>query len=128
MIGALANRPRVLGLAATYGDIWNAWLAWEDNTPAAMSHLRVAVDAACRDVGRDPATLSRSVSVQIDFPDAAPNRDPTARPLSGPPEMLAATLRAFADEGIDHVQIVLNPNTLASIEQFVPTLALLDAM
>jgi len=127
MIGALANRPRVLALAATYGDIWNAWLAWEDNTPAAMGRLRDAVDLACRDVGRDPKTLVRSVSVQIDFPDALPNRDPSARALSGTPETLAAALRAFADEGIDHVQVVLNPNTLASIERFVPTLAILEA-
>jgi alkanesulfonate monooxygenase SsuD/methylene tetrahydromethanopterin reductase-like flavin-dependent oxidoreductase (luciferase family) len=127
MIGALANRPRVLALAATYGDIWNAWLAWEDNTPAAMSRLREAVDAACHDAGRDPKTLKRSVSVQIDYPDALPNRDLSARPLRGTPEALAAALSAFADEGIDHVQVVLNPNTLASIERFVPTLAILDA-
>ena len=127
MIGALANRPRVLALAATYGDIWNAWLAWEDNTPAAMSHLRQVVDAACLGVGRDPATLARSVSVQIDFPDALPNRDPAARPLAGPPDVLAEALHAFAREGIDHVQVVLNPNTLASIERFVPTLAILGS-
>ena len=104
--------------------MWNAWLAWEDNTPAAMSHLRHAVDAACRDVGRDPTTLARSVSVQIDFPDALPNRDPSARPLVGPPDVLAEALRAFAREGIDHVQVVLNPNTIASIERFVPSLAI----
>jgi alkanesulfonate monooxygenase SsuD/methylene tetrahydromethanopterin reductase-like flavin-dependent oxidoreductase (luciferase family) len=125
MIGALANRPRVLALASTYGDMWNAWLAWEDNTPAAMSHLRQAVDAACRAVGRDPTTLARSVSVQIDFPNALPNRDPSARPLVGPPDVLAEALRAFAREGIDHVQVVLNPNTIASIERFVPSLAIL---
>jgi alkanesulfonate monooxygenase SsuD/methylene tetrahydromethanopterin reductase-like flavin-dependent oxidoreductase (luciferase family) len=125
MIGALANRPRVLALASTYGDMWNAWLAWEDNTPAAMSHLRQAVDAACRAVGRDPTTLARSVSVQIDFPNALPNRDPSARPLIGPPDVLAEALRAFAREGIEHVQVVLNPNTIASIERFVPSLAIL---
>jgi alkanesulfonate monooxygenase SsuD/methylene tetrahydromethanopterin reductase-like flavin-dependent oxidoreductase (luciferase family) len=122
MIGALANRPRVLALAATYGDIWNAWLAWEDNTPAAMGRLRQVVDEACHDMGRDPATLARSVSVQIDFPDALPNRDPAARPLTGPPDVLAEALRAFAREGIDHVQVVLNPNTIASVERFAPTL------
>jgi alkanesulfonate monooxygenase SsuD/methylene tetrahydromethanopterin reductase-like flavin-dependent oxidoreductase (luciferase family) len=123
MIGALANRPRVLTLAATYGDIWNAWLAWEDNTPVAMNHLREAVDTACHEVGRDPKTLARSVSVQIDFPGAGPNRDPSARPLAGPPEVLAEALRTFALEGIDHVQVVLNPNTIASVEQFIPVLS-----
>jgi alkanesulfonate monooxygenase SsuD/methylene tetrahydromethanopterin reductase-like flavin-dependent oxidoreductase (luciferase family) len=126
MIGALANRPRVLALAAAHADIWNAWLAWADNTPSAVGRLREAVDAACREAGRDPATLARSVSVQIDLPGALPNRDPFARPLTGSPEDLAAALRGFAREGIDHVQVLLNPNTLASVEQFAPTLAMLD--
>ena len=127
MIGALANRPRVLALAAMYGDIWNAWLAWKDNTPAAIGHLRQAVDAACQGVGRDPSTLARSVSIQIDFPGALPNRDPSARPLAGPPEVVAEALSGFAREGIDHVQVVLNPNTIVSIERFAPSLAILGS-
>ena len=122
MLGALANRPRLLGLAAQHADIWNAWLAWEDNSPAAIPALREAVDAACVATGRDPATLARSVSAQIDFPDAEANRDPAARPLTGTPDGLAAALRGFAEEGIDHVQVVLNPNTLASVERFASVL------
>ncbi len=127
MMGALVNRPRLLQLTARYADMWNAWLPWADNSPAAIAPLRHAVDAACLDTGRDPASLSRSVSVQIDYPDARPNRDVTSRPLTGDPYTLAEALRGFAREGIDHVQIVLNPNTLASIERFAPVLANLDA-
>jgi alkanesulfonate monooxygenase SsuD/methylene tetrahydromethanopterin reductase-like flavin-dependent oxidoreductase (luciferase family) len=127
MIGALANRPRLLELTARYADMWNAWLPWGDNSPAAIPLLRTAVDAACRGAGRDPRTLARSVSVQVDYPDGRPNRDATARPLRGTPEDLAEALRGFAREGIDHVQIVLNPNTRTAIERFAPTLALLDA-
>lgn len=126
MIGALANRPRLLRLAAEYADMWNAWLAWADNTPGALPPLREAVDRACFAAGRDPATLSRSVSVQIDLPDALLNRDASARPLTGNPEELAEALRGFAREGVDHVQVVLNPNTIASIERFAPALAMLD--
>jgi alkanesulfonate monooxygenase SsuD/methylene tetrahydromethanopterin reductase-like flavin-dependent oxidoreductase (luciferase family) len=127
MIGALANRPRLLELTARYADMWNAWQPWGDNSPAAIPLLRTAVDAACRVAGRDPRTLARSVSVQVDYPDGRPNRDATARPLRGTPEDLAEALRGFAREGIDHVQIVLNPNTRTAIERFAPTLALLDA-
>jgi alkanesulfonate monooxygenase SsuD/methylene tetrahydromethanopterin reductase-like flavin-dependent oxidoreductase (luciferase family) len=126
MIGALANRPRVLRLAAEYADVWNAWLAWEDNSPAAIPPLREAVDAACRAAGRDPATLKRSVSTQIDYPGGRRSRGVGARPLTGTPEELADVLRGFAREGIADVQIVLNPNTLASVERFAPTLAILD--
>jgi alkanesulfonate monooxygenase SsuD/methylene tetrahydromethanopterin reductase-like flavin-dependent oxidoreductase (luciferase family) len=126
MIGALANRPRMLRLAAQYADIWNAWLAWEENSSAAIPPLRAAVDAACREQGRDPVSLTRSVSAQIDFADAELNRKTTARPLRGSPADLAEALRGFAREGIDHIQVVLNPNTLASVERFAPTLELLD--
>jgi alkanesulfonate monooxygenase SsuD/methylene tetrahydromethanopterin reductase-like flavin-dependent oxidoreductase (luciferase family) len=126
MIGALANRPRMLRLVVEPADIWNAWLPWRDNAPSAIPPLRAAVDAACEAAGRDPATLRRSVSVQIDYPDAEPNRDPESRPLSGTPEELAEAMRGFACEGIEHVQVVLNPNTLASYERFAPVLGLLD--
>jgi alkanesulfonate monooxygenase SsuD/methylene tetrahydromethanopterin reductase-like flavin-dependent oxidoreductase (luciferase family) len=127
MIGALANRPRLLRLTARYADIWNAWLAWEDNSPAAIPALRDAVDTACLAEGRNPGTLARSVSVQIDFPDAEANRERGARPLTGSPEVLAESLRGFAREGIDHVQVVLNPNTMAAVERFAPVLELLDS-
>lgn len=126
MIGALANRPRMLRLAGQYADIWNAWLAWEENSAAAIPPLRAAVDAACREQGRDPVSLTRSVSAQIDFSDAQRNRKDSARPLSGSPEELAEALREFAREGVEHLQVVLNPNTLASIERFTSTLELLD--
>jgi alkanesulfonate monooxygenase SsuD/methylene tetrahydromethanopterin reductase-like flavin-dependent oxidoreductase (luciferase family) len=47
--------------------------------------------------------------------------------LSGSTEELAAALRAYADAGIEHVQIWLDPSTVAGIEAFAPVLALLDS-
>jgi alkanesulfonate monooxygenase SsuD/methylene tetrahydromethanopterin reductase-like flavin-dependent oxidoreductase (luciferase family) len=126
MIGALHNRPRLLRLVAQYADIWNAWLPWQENGPTAIPPLREAVDAACIASGRSPASLARSVSVQIDYPGAENNREPGARPLSGDAALLAEALTGFAREGIGHVQIVLNPNTLGSIERFVEVLEVLD--
>ena len=127
MIGALANRPRVLALAAKYADIWNAWLSWQDNSPQAMTPLFAAVDAACQAAGRDPASLQRSVSVQIDFPDAVPNRAADARPLQGDPAVIADAIHGFAAVGINHLQVVLNPNTSRSIERFARGLELVRA-
>jgi alkanesulfonate monooxygenase SsuD/methylene tetrahydromethanopterin reductase-like flavin-dependent oxidoreductase (luciferase family) len=127
MIGASQNRPWLLELVAAYADVWNAWLPWQDNSPAAIPPLRDAVDAACLAIDRAPSSLARSVSVQIDYPGAGINREPGARPLTGDPDVLANALRGFAREGITHLQIVLNPNTRSSIERFVPVLELLDA-
>ena len=47
-------------------------------------------------------------------------------PVSSDPAELAETLRAYADEGISHVQLVLDPITRPSIEALAPALELLD--
>ena len=114
---------RMLRIAARYADQWNAW---GRNDPAAIPELRAKVDAACVDVGRDPATLERTVSVLIDLPGRAGR--PREKPpfLTGSPEELAEALRGHAREGISHVQVVLDPNTVAGIEALAPVLELLD--
>ena len=47
-------------------------------------------------------------------------------PLQGDPESIADELRAYAREGIGHVQLVIDPITRSAIEGFAPVLALLD--
>jgi hypothetical protein len=47
--------------------------------------------------------------------------------VEGGPAVLAETLRAFAAEGIAHVQLVLDPITLDSIVALGPMLAELDS-
>ena len=54
---------RMLRLAARHGDAWNVWLS---NCPEGLGPLRTAVDAACVEVGRNPATLERTVGVVAD--------------------------------------------------------------
>jgi hypothetical protein len=49
-----------------------------------------------------------------------------AEPLTGAPEEIAAGLRAFAAEGIGHLQVYLVPNSLASVERFAAVLEILD--
>jgi probable F420-dependent oxidoreductase len=121
MIGSVA--PRMLALCARHADLWNAW---GRNDPAEVPPLRALVDAACREAGRDPATLGRTVSVLVDLPGRAGR--PRERPpfLTGSPEELAETFRGYAREGISHVQVVLDPNSVAGIEGLAPVLAILD--
>jgi hypothetical protein len=54
------------------------------------------------------------------YADATPPHDGTN------PEQAAAILRRYADEGISHVQLVLDPITVASIEECAPILAALN--
>jgi alkanesulfonate monooxygenase SsuD/methylene tetrahydromethanopterin reductase-like flavin-dependent oxidoreductase (luciferase family) len=129
MIGS--QGPRMLRIAAPRVESWNAWYAWYGNRPDGLAPLRAEVDAACAAVGRDPATLARTVAVLVALTGAVSRAsgdtaDRAVAPLAGPPEVLAETLRAFAREGVAHVQLVLDPNTPGAIEEFAPVLELLD--
>ena len=129
MIGS--NGPRMLRIAVPHVQAWNTWFADIGNSPDGVAPLRDAVDAACRDTGTDPETIERTVAVHVRFPDGvgriqgsyAPAPPP---PLEGSPEQMAERMRAYAREGVSHVQLVIDPITRGSIEAFAPVLRLLD--
>ncbi len=61
-----AKGPRMLRLAATYADLWN--IQGPLRQPEEVNSLRTVGDAACVEVGREPATLERSASVVVNLP------------------------------------------------------------
>jgi alkanesulfonate monooxygenase SsuD/methylene tetrahydromethanopterin reductase-like flavin-dependent oxidoreductase (luciferase family) len=129
LIGSIG--VRMLALLARYADQWNAYFTHTKNRPAGIAPLRDRVDAACREAGRDPATLGRTAAVFVDMAPGSGASPPLPAhwsfgPLAGPPERLAEELRGYAREGIGHVQLWLEPNTLESLEAFAPVLDLLD--
>ena len=129
MIGS--NGPRMLRIAAPHVQAWNSWFADIGNRADGIALLRDVVDAACRDVGRDPADIERTVAVLVRFPGGTGRiqgsyAEAPPPPLEGDPGVLAEMLRGYAREGIGHVQLVIDPITRASIEAFAPVLRLLD--
>lgn len=123
MIGARAGSPRMLRLCATHADQWNGWIAYGRSHPDEVAPMRAAVDAACAAIDRDPASLSRTLTVGAAL---LGRRLGNADALSGEPEAIAERLRGFAAEGIDHVQVYLHPNTVEGIDALAPVLELLD--
>ena len=123
MIGSTA--PRMLGLLARYGDIWNAWAR---QTLEELAEDRQKVDAAMEAAGRDPAGVERTVSLLVDLP-TAPGRPSEEKPglNARTPDELASHLASYADAGIAHVQLMLDPNTPAGIEWAARSLQALDA-
>lgn len=119
MVGA--KGPRMLRLAATYADLWNA--EGPMRRPEEIIPLRASGDAACAEVGRDPATLGRSASVAINLP-LSQGWGEQSEALSH--EAIAEMLRGYAREGLEHVQLWLTPNTLAGLDWFAGVLDLLD--
>jgi alkanesulfonate monooxygenase SsuD/methylene tetrahydromethanopterin reductase-like flavin-dependent oxidoreductase (luciferase family) len=130
MVGSIGER--MLRITLPHVAAWNAWYADTGNSPAGIAPLRDLVDAACRDVGRDPAAVERTVAVQVRMPGGtgrtmgATSVAQAVRPLEGDPESMAEELWAYAREGIGHVQLVLDPITRESIEGFAPVLRVLD--
>jgi probable F420-dependent oxidoreductase len=130
MIGS--NGPRMLRIAVPHVQAWNSWFSDIGNAPSGIAPLRDRVDDACRDVGRDPAEVERTVAVLVGLPGGTGRvqgsyAEAPPPPLEGAPEVMAEQLRAYAREGIGHVQLVLDPITRGSIEAFAPVLRMLDA-
>ncbi|MEA2510989.1 MAG: hypothetical protein QOJ59_476 [Thermomicrobiales bacterium] len=116
---------KMLRLAARYADQWN--VSWR-NDANEIPPFRALVDAACADVGRDPATLERTAGVMVDLPGTPgrPGLNKDSPPLKGSIEEIAEGLSAYTHQGVTHLQLLIDPPTLAGIEGFAPVLELLD--
>jgi alkanesulfonate monooxygenase SsuD/methylene tetrahydromethanopterin reductase-like flavin-dependent oxidoreductase (luciferase family) len=127
-----SSGPRMLAATMPYAAAWNAWYADTGNRPDGVPRLRALVDEAARVAGRNPADIERTVAVQVRMPGGSGrvmgDTDPrqAVAPLAGPPEVMADAFRAYAREGIGHVQLVLDPITEASVAGLAPVLELLD--
>ncbi len=127
-----SSGPRMLAATLPHAQAWNAWYADTRNSPGGVPALREVVDQAAREVGRDPADIERTVAVQVRMPGGTGRvmGDTDARmavpPLEGTPEHMADELRAYAREGIGHVQLVVDPITEGSVAALAAVLERLD--
>lgn len=126
-----SSGPRMLAATLPYAAAWNAWYADTGNSPGGVARLRSIVDEAATAAGRDPDGIERTVAVQVRMPGGTGrimgDQDPrmTVTPLEGSPEVIAEGLRAYAREGIGHVQLVVDPITETSVAALAPVLELL---
>jgi alkanesulfonate monooxygenase SsuD/methylene tetrahydromethanopterin reductase-like flavin-dependent oxidoreductase (luciferase family) len=114
MIGT--DGPRLLQLTAEFADMWNT--TWTYSVEEVLPRIAV-LDAVCAEVGRDPDTIDRSCCVFIDvdgakgvytqYGDGTPNPKTT--------DEVAAFIMSYAEAGIDHLMVWLDPYTEAAIDQ-----------
>jgi len=126
-----SSGPRMLEITIPYVDAWNAWFAHFGNSVEGYLPLRDRVDAACLAAGRDPSEVERTLALLVAFSgavgrQAGDDSEPQPDAIPGDPGILAPALRAFADAGVGHVQLILDPITVESIVALEPTLAALD--
>jgi alkanesulfonate monooxygenase SsuD/methylene tetrahydromethanopterin reductase-like flavin-dependent oxidoreductase (luciferase family) len=128
MVGS--NGPRMLRITSAHVDLWNTWYTWFDNRPEGLAPLVAGLDAAAEKVGRDPATIQRSAAVYLQFEGGAgrvagSSDRPEVAPITGSRSEMAAALAAFADAGMDHLQVVLDPIDAHSVEELGEVLRIL---
>jgi alkanesulfonate monooxygenase SsuD/methylene tetrahydromethanopterin reductase-like flavin-dependent oxidoreductase (luciferase family) len=118
MLGSVS--PRMMRIALPHVDAWNVWWSDYGNDAANFATLRTHVDEAAEQAGRTPGDVEATAAVLVQLPGGAGRlmgetyNDRTIRPV--PVSDLADHLRAMADAGAAHVQLVLDPITVESIE------------
>jgi probable F420-dependent oxidoreductase len=91
------HTPRALRRVAELGDGWHAAYA----TPAALADGLRGLEAACRQAGRDPQSLTLTARMGV--------------PAKRPPAELIAELRALRDLGVAHVIVETAARDLAQM-------------
>jgi alkanesulfonate monooxygenase SsuD/methylene tetrahydromethanopterin reductase-like flavin-dependent oxidoreductase (luciferase family) len=124
MIGA--KGPKMLRLAALHADIWS-WYVEERSDLEEFAPRLAALEAACVEVGRDPATIGRSAGIVVEPTSFTGSTKVIGTPIRGSSERIADGFRAFRDAGFTQLEMMVWPPTLAALEAMAPVLELLDA-
>jgi alkanesulfonate monooxygenase SsuD/methylene tetrahydromethanopterin reductase-like flavin-dependent oxidoreductase (luciferase family) len=123
MIGA--KGPKMLRLAARHADIWS-WYVEERSDLEEFAPRLAALEAACVEVGRDPATIGRSAGIVVEPTSVTGSAEVLAAPVRGSAEEIADGLRAFHAGGFTHLELLLWPRTLAAVDAMAPVLEFLE--
>jgi alkanesulfonate monooxygenase SsuD/methylene tetrahydromethanopterin reductase-like flavin-dependent oxidoreductase (luciferase family) len=118
MLGSVS--PRMMRIGLPHVDAWNVWWSDYGNDAEGFAAVRARVQDAVEQAGRAPHDVEATAAVLVRLPGGIGRLmgetydDRTVRPviLSD----LAEHLRAMADAGAAHVQLVLDPITVESID------------
>ena len=130
MLGSIG--PRMLRIGLPHVDAWNVWWADYGNTPEGFAAVRERVEQGAAAAGRAPGEVSATAAVLVEL-DGGPGRpviyltEGSIRPVTGSAADIAGHIAAMAGAGAEHVQLVVDPITVASIERLGEVLAVLDA-
>ena len=113
------------GLAdrARYADAWNtAWFGLPDD----LLHRRLAeLHAALEAEGRDPATLRRTVGMEVWDPGTTGPGEDLGGAVGGSVDGTARAIDAHERLGVDDLIVQLEPKTTRSLDRLAEALGLL---
>jgi alkanesulfonate monooxygenase SsuD/methylene tetrahydromethanopterin reductase-like flavin-dependent oxidoreductase (luciferase family) len=109
-----SSGDRMLGLLARYADAWNTcWYGSTEGLPEKIAKL----DAACERAGRDPATVVRTIGINVANDGYTGSR---GNPFRGNTGETVAFLRDLEALGFRHIVIGLDTCTPRSVAAFAP--------
>jgi probable F420-dependent oxidoreductase len=114
--------PRMLELTARYADLWNTGYMGQ---PETMLEPLAKIAAACRAIGRDPATLGVTALIGLWFPDLQAKQPSFLdTPLTGTVQEIAAAMRGYAELGVQHIMFQCEPYVPEAIRRLTEALRL----
>lgn len=118
--------PRMLRLTAQYADLWNTGYM---GAPETMAEPLAKLEAACRTVGRDPATIGITALIGLWFPDLQAKQPSfLENPLIGTVQEIAAAMRGYAELGVQHIMFQCEPYTSEALQRLTQALQLYRGM
>jgi probable F420-dependent oxidoreductase len=113
--------PRMLRLTARHADAWNT--AWYGAPDDLLRERMATLDDALAAESRDPATLTRTVGMIVRDPETPTPPDDDEGSFTGSIAELAAVFDAYAALDVDHLILVLQPMTEASLDRLASAVA-----
>jgi F420-dependent oxidoreductase-like protein len=121
MVGSEGG-PRMLKLAAQYADFWNTGYMGK---PETLAERRAKIKAACRKIGRDPATLGITALIGLWYPDLQEKKPSfLPNPLTGTVQEIAEAMRGYSELGVQHIMFQCEPYTPEARKQLTKALQL----
>ena len=127
MLGSTA--PRMMSIALPHVQSWTVWWSRYGNTGEGFAREAARVAEHCEMAGRTAGEVQATAAVYVQVPGGGGRTmgsdKAVAEPLRGTQQELAEQLAAFGAAGCDHLQLVVDPITQASIEWLGGVLELL---
>jgi alkanesulfonate monooxygenase SsuD/methylene tetrahydromethanopterin reductase-like flavin-dependent oxidoreductase (luciferase family) len=118
--------PKGYRHAARLADTWSCY-ATERSDVTELGPRVAALEAACAEVGRDPASIGRSAGVVVAPLASAEYTGIFGTAITGSAHEIADAFRTFRAAGFTRLEFLFEPQTLGSLEAMAPVLELLDA-
>lgn len=110
------NGPRGQRAAARHADIYSCYVEERAEVDEVRPRL-ASLEAICEEIGRDPATIGRSVGVLVRPLSPAGERPDV---VSGSAEQIADAFRSFRDAGFTRLEIMFGPGTIEALDALAP--------